>query len=742
MSLKLERWMRNTINGPKGRWVMLGLLIFILVVFTVTSQMSEWLRGVFGIGNVRMQGDVAGSFSILPGDVTQVDHVAFEAARNRFRLAQAFLLRVPMDRVSDLDVWTHLVLLEAAKREHVSVSEEDLRALLQARLPDYIAKDPSQYRKWVQENFGASVPTLEAAIADFVTAFRVRQLYQESFLVAPATTRETAVQQAANQNVEFAYGSYAALDAGRFLKEAEEEIKSESDPEAKLRDFYDKDPSLALETQRFRHPDRFVIEVLYTIHKNVDTDEKLQQMKDLVLKAYPDAKLAEPTIAEGKSYYGIYRDRLLKMAGQTFEAVREAYEKEQKKAAGKDGTAKDEQKTDEQKADGETKEEEKKDDTKGEAKDEKKDDEKKDKEKEIPQELKNRIYTYGYDIVKDQVRREVWVRTIYDFLYTQTKDKQSLKVVYDKLKAEDDPEHPVCSTEPGKGLFEYRDFDGKPLTGDEIEDIEDSGVKFGFSFRPRVSGLKDATDLPKMEGKPDTLGDGGFGRQVFRLLEVIRARRKKFEELTAGEKDDLKNLFYLPAQARERAKEKLEALRKQLVDGSVKPEQFRAAAEALGARVHEDEWIEASYETVSAPDKKELWPDEFLHMRDRYFLKRSLAQTLDRDRAKPEDKRELKPPCFLPVDTDTREEAQDPGSAYLFHLLDRQRPDATTITATDLSRYLRTFANQRLQEEQDRWTNQPEQLIADFRMHFDPEMQARIDDDLRREEETRKKGMR
>ncbi|MCK6460134.1 MAG: hypothetical protein L6Q95_09605 [Planctomycetes bacterium] len=248
------------------------------------------------------------------------------------------------------------------------------------------------------------------------------------------------------------------------------------------------------------------------------------------------------------------------------------------------------------------------------------------------------------------------------------------------------------------------------------------------------------TDLPKRSPKADTLGDAGHGRQIFRLLEVIREQRKTFDELTPAEKEDLRSVFYLPERARARAKERLEGLRQKLVDGAVAEGAFRAEATALGCRVFEGEWVEASYDAVREPDKATLWPDRFVHMRDRYFLRKSLAQALGRDRAKPEGKEELKPPCLLPVDVDIRRDAAEPGSAYLFRLRERKRPDATTVTAAEMSRYLRTFANQRLHEEQERWMGDLPNLIRSFGMHFEGDMQQRIDEELRRREEARRGG--
>lgn len=736
MSIRVQRALTNLVHGPYGRWVMLGLLIVILFVFAVMDQVQGSLSSAIDDSKQEIdREDVAGSFSLLPGAVTEVDHATFQAARVRLRLAQSFFFHAPPDRVSELDVWTHLLLLEAAEKEGVRVSAEDLREFIGRVVPDYIAKDQTQYRKWVMDTYRVTAPELEDALREFITAFRVRQIYQDSFLVAPAATRQAAIDQAAQQNIEYALGDYAALDASRFLGEAADELKSEANPEGKLREFFDKDPSVTLEADKFRNPKRYRIEILYTIHGNIDTDEKLARIQGLVQKAFPEAKLPEPSIHDRRTYYGTYRDRLLEMAGETLASVTSKVQQQQS-----GGTQPPEPPPAPPPPPDKPKEEDPKPADPG-APDKPPEEEKKDPKPPdpLPAPPPALVAQYGYDIVKAQVAREVAVRVVYEFLYRQTRDDVSFKELYEKLRAHDDPAQPVCATEPGKGLIVYRDFDGKALSGDELQEIEDSGVKFGFSFKPRVTGVGE-TDLPKRAQKPDTLGDAGHGRQLLRVLEVIREQRKAFDELSPGEVEDLRNLFYLPERARTRAREKLEALRQRFVSGELQVDKFRAEAEALGCRVHEGEWFEASYDSVREPDATLLWPGEFLHMRDRYFLRKSLAQSLDRDRAKPEGKEELKPPCFLPVDTNVRRDAAEPGAAYLIHLRERKRPDATTVSGADLSRYLRTFANQRLHEEQERWTRNPEALVKDFRMRFVGEMQAAVDEDVKRRAEDRAGG--
>jgi hypothetical protein len=135
--------------------------------------------------------------------------------------------------------------------------------------------------------------------------------------------------------------------------------------------------------------------------------------------------------------------------------------------------------------------------------------------------LRERLLARGHQIVQDQVGREVELRSIYGFLLSQAKDDASLKEVFERLRANDDPNDPVCSTEPGKGLLVYREYGGKGLTSAEMEGIEDRGVRFGPTFRVRLSAFGNE-GLPRKSIKPDTLGDEGHGRHIFRLVAVTR----------------------------------------------------------------------------------------------------------------------------------------------------------------------------------------------------------------------------
>ena len=154
-------------------------------------------------------------------------------------------------------------------------------------------------------------------------------------------------------------------------------------------------------------------------------------------------------------------------------------------------------------------------------------------------------------------------------------------------------------------------------------------------------------------------------------------RRKTYAELSDGEKQILVDDYYIPHHARERAKEALEALRTSLEEGKVKPDGFREAAVAVGARVYENEGVTASTQFMTEPDRKLLFPSEYARMRDRHFLRTHLAGLLAADRIKKEDER-IKPGSWLDVELRSNvddEDDDDLGSAYLILLLDREKAD-------------------------------------------------------------------
>jgi hypothetical protein len=217
---------------------------------------------------------------------------------------------------------------------------------------------------------------------------------------------------------------------------------------------------------------RYQIELLYTVHANLNNDEKFERIRALVLKAYPDAVFAEVSVQDRRTYLATYRDRLLGALAMSWANLG--------KLAGADPDP-----------------------------------------KTWDDATRQRVLQVGYQLAKDQVGREVELRSIYQFLHAQAKDDVSLGEVFKKLKERDDPKDPVCGTEPGKTLIVYRDFGGKGLSRDELMDIEDSGVKFGLSFPPRVIGMS-LNNLPKVSPKADTLGNEGHGRQIFRLVAVTK----------------------------------------------------------------------------------------------------------------------------------------------------------------------------------------------------------------------------
>jgi hypothetical protein len=714
------RKLRGLIEGPYGRWVMLGLLIFILAIFTVTQDMTEWLRGIFGEKQLT-QADTAGSFSVLPGARVDISYADFDQAQAEYRTAVSFLSQGSLERVHDSEIWTYLLLLEAAKREGVTVSVDEATNRIKQVIPPMIWDDAAQYKKWVRTRLRTSPARFEHSVRNLLTTLRVRELYWESYLIGPPATRDEVVKQYAAQRIEFVRGHYAVLDAGRYLQQAADELKAESDPDTKLKDLFAKDPDVKNAAGIFRNPRKYVLEILYTIHKNVDSEEAVDRIVGVFSRAYPklDMRKLDPSIKEMKDFFDIYRDRLLEQEGTSWQKVMKEWEAETE-----DDSA-PEKEGDEEGKDAE------------EGKDEKAgaDDEEDEAAAELDPAARQAMMAHAYTIVKDQIARELKVRGMYRWLRDEAgkNENKSLKVLFSKLREHDDKENPVCATEPGKGLIVYREFpDG--LSGKELEELEDSGVKFTHNLRARVTQMGD-TDLPKVERKADVLGMAGHGRQIMRLLEVKRETRKTFDELTDGEKLDLREQFYLPSAARARAQEALEALRKRCQDDQVTPEDFRAVAEKAGCRVYENEWIEASYDFMAEPDKALFWPDEFLHMRGRHFLHKNLIGVLGRD-----TKNEFKAGTYLDVQVERHQDAEDPGACYLFLILERKKPDASTVPPSEVNSFMMNFRRNRMQEERKRWAEDIETLMADFKMEFYDDMQRRITEEIKRRREAQKRA--
>jgi hypothetical protein len=214
-------------------------------------------------------------------------------------------------------------------------------------------------------------------------------------------------------------------------------------------------------------PTRYKIEVLYTIHKNVRTDVDTQRIVDLFGRTWPrlDLSRLEPSVQEMIDYFGIYRDRLLEQEGSSWKKVLEEFEKAVRPAP---------------------------------------------------------LFEGAFTIVKDQVARELKVRGMFQWFHAEARkdETKSLKDLFEKLRKHDDPKKPACSTEAGRGLIVYREF-ANGLTGDELENLEDSGVKFTHNFRARVVQVG-STNLPRLARKADVLGAAGQGRCIMRLLEVIK----------------------------------------------------------------------------------------------------------------------------------------------------------------------------------------------------------------------------
>ncbi|MHC4931952.1 MAG: hypothetical protein ACYTGV_07175 [Planctomycetota bacterium] len=229
--------------------------------------------------------------------------------------------------------------------------------------------------------------------------------------------------------------------------------------------------STALFAEDTRVSLRYEVEVLYCMHHRL-TEEAYGRIESLFHRTWPDLDLSrlEPTRKSMREYFGIYLNRLLEQAGTSWKKI----QAEVLEGRPLDGKGRQE------------------------------------------------CFSRGFDLLKQQVERELRVRGIFWYLRDQAaKDpSKSLSVLFAKMKEEDDSG--VCSTTPGEGLIVYRRIPDS-LNYRELTNLEDDGVKFTVDFAIRVAQLARSVP-PRLSQKADVLGTAGQGRVVCRLTGVSYER--------------------------------------------------------------------------------------------------------------------------------------------------------------------------------------------------------------------------
>ncbi len=660
------------------RSMMLGLVIFLLIVFTVTADIQTVARS--GGGNGPSRDAIAGEFRVIPGsgDKVEVPWGEFTQARNRLSIINKMS---QSGKVTDTAAWTQILLLETAKRIGITVSDQELVTTVNLWTRNMVRDDREQYKLWVRRSFGVTAREFEEAIRAQMTASRVRDLYRDSFEIAPPASRKDIVKKMGDQKIERLRVRYGSLGAAKFIDAERAAFEADEKAQDALKTFFDKDAAVQSESAGFRHPRRFKFEAMYTLHHLV-TEEDYKKIEALFKRAYPqlDLEKLEETEKEKKAFFGYYTDRLLELVGSSWDKVKAANPADKPEPGAK--PTPDPLVTPEQRA--------------------------------IWKER-------GYEIAEQQIDRELRVRGMYRWFKDEAikNDRVSLKVIFDHLQKSDDKDDPICSTEMGKGLIVY--FAPKdPLTADAIEDLEDRGVRFTHNTRNRVTGLAGGS-LPKVKRIADVMGEAGHGRMLLRLVDVESERRKTFEELDKSERKTLLNEWYLPHQARASAKKAFEDLRTQLVDGKVDAAAFQKHIEDLGGRFYDEEWITASTDFIGEPSKDEFWPRAYRHMSDRHFLQRALWTVLATDL-----KKEIKSGDYLPVQVNSPLEDEDYGAAYLVQMLERQLPDEGTVSRLEFARYVSNTRQRRSMEERDRWERHIDRTLADFEFEFFGDMDGRM----------------
>ena len=702
------------------KWFMIGLVVFLLVIFTVTDAMTSMFTGGPDSEAPPQGSDIVGSFYVVPKEKVEVTFGDFSDAQSAVRVWNVLTFGGRKE-YSDLDVWAHLILREAARNQGIRVSDQELvSSLRQSPIFTTLMADKERYSKFTMDQFRMTRAGFENAFREALTAARVRRLFIDSYMVAPPATRVDLVEKFAPGSFEFVEVSWAALDAERFLEDESKKIKEAEDADKLLREFFESDPAVKEEATHFRHARRYEFEMLYGTHERL-TEENLAAAKAMFFKAWPEWAKSEDLKKEAlnfggeeeiRRFWSTYQERLVKLEGKTLEQLRLEAEKEVTDLEKKEEEPKDP-------------EEEPRDP------EEKTDDPIAEKARELA--ILKAIEHNGLVLCRNRIIRELEFRRLYRRIHTDAfeKPKLSLKKLWDRLAEFDDEKEPLCSLEPGKGLFVFLTT-GKAMSRAEIEAMKDGELSFGPNLSLRVSSAA-RENLPYVRKSAEVLGDKANGRMIVRVVGLERERRKTYVELNDGEKSILRKEFYVPHRARERSKEVLDALKTKIDDGKVKPDGFSDAAGALGARVFEGERMIAGSGFLQEPDDRLLFPSALVHMRDRYYLRSRLASLLASDRMKPEEER-MKPGTWLDVQvrSETEDATEDPGTSYLVLLLERKSPDASTLPEEDMMRARMIATQQGLGRDRDRWEIGYRQLFNDFEVEFFGSMKDRIAEDFQR----------
>ena len=480
--------MRTLIEKYK-RLLLLGLVVFLIVVFTVTGAITDAFSER-GTDAPPADEDVAGSFRLNPKDETKISYARYNRARTAVRTWN-FLTRGGGQTTSDLDVWVHLILVETGREQGIVVNDAELvRTLRSNRNLAPIMADKTRYTKFCRER-NLTRKQFEESFRDGMVAARVRTLYQDTYQIAPPATRVDLVKIFAPGRFEFVDATWAALDASLFLEEEARNLNDAEDSSKLLKDFFAKDPAVKEEATQFRRKRRFQFEMLYANHERL-TEENLEIAKKMFFAAWPEFGETEETRKKAldfggedqiRSFWTSYQSRLIKAEGKTLDQLRAKATTQVDKEL--EATKKD--------TDTPKKDDDPKDDSKTDNPDEKTPDDTL-AEQDLAElarrkQIDEALETIGKQICRDRIIRELELRHMYRRIHVDAYNnpKESLRKIYDRLLAVDDENAPLCSTVPNKGLFVLLQ-PKEALSMNEIGDLKDGEHTFGPNVAFRVSG--------------------------------------------------------------------------------------------------------------------------------------------------------------------------------------------------------------------------------------------------------------
>lgn len=217
-------------QSRRAQWGMIALVVFLLVIFTVTGPMVTVIRTALSKVLPGLGPPPVASVR-LPSGEEVIEQPEYQAASRQLYWARLLQGQRSSD-ISEEDVLAWVVLSRLADEFEVVIPDQLLRqALLQFFGPDIV--DPQVYQRLYRRMGARSAPEFEATFRNFLRVGQTRSLLQNGLVATTAEGLEAWRKEYEEFRLEF-----VAWTADEFADEAAVLVPSDED----LQEYYDNLP--------------------------------------------------------------------------------------------------------------------------------------------------------------------------------------------------------------------------------------------------------------------------------------------------------------------------------------------------------------------------------------------------------------------------------------------------------------------------------------------------------------------